>query len=217
MLLGLLAESCFIKVVAEQTKLLGTAKAHDPFPLHPAQGCWSCWNLLTHTQLTWLFTSASSTPRLIYRPPTPSNNGEIYEGHLVLFVYCQEENVILFLIPYFTSPPSQPLPQLMSPFTIFSCVLEEVTLVPSYLFHTSGKHWISFFFLLDVVLQSSHLLQMWLLCSEQKLMHGQADWKKHLCLLKIENPIVNRIISFICEAVVYFIKECFPLEQILKV
>lgn len=146
MLLGLLAESCFIKVVAEQTKLLGTAKAHDPFPLHPAQGCWSCWNLLTHTQLTWLFTSASSTPRLIYRPPTPSNNGEIYEGHLVLFVYCQEENVILFLIPYFTSPPSQPLPQLMSPFTIFSCVLEEVTLVPSYLFHTSGKHWISLFF-----------------------------------------------------------------------
>ncbi|RLV94655.1 hypothetical protein DV515_00013049 [Chloebia gouldiae] len=28
-------QSCFIKVVAEQTKLLGTAKPRDPFPLHP--------------------------------------------------------------------------------------------------------------------------------------------------------------------------------------
>lgn len=99
----MLAEGCFVKVVAEQTKLLGTAKPRDPFPLHPVRGWWSCWNLLTHTQPTWLVPSASSTPRVIYEPPTHSNNGKIYEGHLVLFVYCQEENVILFLIPYFMS------------------------------------------------------------------------------------------------------------------
>lgn len=59
-----------MKVVAEQTKLLGTAKPPDPFPLHPVQGWWSCWNLLTPTQPTWLFfTGASSTPRVIYGPP----------------------------------------------------------------------------------------------------------------------------------------------------
>lgn len=105
----MLAKSCFIKVVAEQTKLLGTAKPRDPLPLHPVQGQQSCWNLLIHTQPTWLFTGASSTPSVIYGPPTRSNNSEIYEGHLVVFVYCQEENVILFLIPYFISHPLPPL------------------------------------------------------------------------------------------------------------
>lgn len=172
----MLAGSCFIKVVAEQTKLLGAAKPRDPFPLHPVQGQWSCWNLLTHTQPIWPFTGASSTPRVIYGPPTHSSNGEIYEGHLVLFVYCQEENVILFLFPSFISHPLPPLAQLVSPFAIFSCLLGAVAFVHSYLFHMAGKHLNSIFFLnLDVVLQSSHLLQVWLLCSEQKLMHGQAD------------------------------------------
>lgn len=51
-----------------------------------------------------------------------SNNSKIYEVHLVLFVSCQVENVILFLILYFIYHLPSPLSQLGSPFSTFCCV-----------------------------------------------------------------------------------------------
>lgn len=70
-----------------------------------------------------------------------SNNSKIYEVHLVLFVYCQVENVILFLICYFIR--HSPSPQLMSPFTCY--VLWTVALFVLFVYSTCQRS-IWFFF-----------------------------------------------------------------------
>lgn len=72
---------------------------------------------------------------MIYGNTICSNNTQIYEVHLVLFVYCQVENVILFLILYFIYHLPSPLSQLRSPFSTF-CYVQLILFICSFIPHS---------------------------------------------------------------------------------
>lgn len=115
---------------------------------------------------------------MIYGNTTCSNNSKIYEVHLVLFVYCQVANVILFLIFYFIYHLPPPLPHLMSHFSILCYGLVTVAFVHSLIYYTCQR---SVLFCFAVSGGSGGFLnaglQMGLLCCEGHLMHDQAEYK----------------------------------------
>lgn len=91
---------------------------------------------------------------MIYGNTICSNNTRIYEVHLVLFVYCQVENVILFLILYFIYHLPSPLPQLVSPFSTF-CYVQLLLFFFSFIPHSREAFYLFIcLFILDSLLQN---------------------------------------------------------------
>lgn len=105
-----------------------------------SRAVWTC----RYAHPAWLLRSAKYTASMIDGKTSCSTNSKIYEVHLVL-VYCQEENVILFLIHYFIHHSLLPLALPHATFYhLLLCTLEAWFCSLSCLLHMSEKH-LSFF------------------------------------------------------------------------